>query len=32
VWQHVDGNTTWHKTAHGGHHRPVVAFEGGVPA
>jgi cellulose synthase/poly-beta-1,6-N-acetylglucosamine synthase-like glycosyltransferase len=21
VWQHLDGNTTWHKTAHGGHHR-----------
>jgi cellulose synthase/poly-beta-1,6-N-acetylglucosamine synthase-like glycosyltransferase len=25
VWQHIDGNTTWHKTAHGGHHRPVLA-------
>ena len=20
-WQHVQGNTTWHKTDHGGHHR-----------
>ncbi|MEV0567874.1 glycosyltransferase [Dactylosporangium sp. NPDC050588] len=29
VWQHVDGNTTWHKTAHGGHHRPL-ALEGAV--
>ncbi|MET7397417.1 glycosyltransferase [Dactylosporangium sp. NPDC005572] len=27
VWQHVDGNTTWHKTAHGGHHRPALAVE-----
>jgi cellulose synthase/poly-beta-1,6-N-acetylglucosamine synthase-like glycosyltransferase len=34
VWQHIDGNTTWHKTAHGGHHRPAtvpaLALEGGV--
>jgi cellulose synthase/poly-beta-1,6-N-acetylglucosamine synthase-like glycosyltransferase len=34
VWQHVDGNTTWHKTAHGGHHRPatapVLAMDGGA--
>ncbi|MEV4135814.1 glycosyltransferase [Dactylosporangium sp. NPDC049742] len=29
VWQHVDGNTTWHKTAHGGHHRPL-SLEGAV--
>ncbi|GAA3453142.1 glycosyltransferase family 2 protein [Dactylosporangium matsuzakiense] len=25
VYQHVDGNTVWHKTAHGGHHRPALA-------
>lgn len=30
VWQHVDGNTTWHKTAHGGHHRPLTLE--GTPA
>lgn len=24
--QHIQGNTTWHKTAHGGHHRDVPAF------
>ncbi|GAA1512396.1 hypothetical protein GCM10009827_028350 [Dactylosporangium maewongense] len=32
VWQHVDGNTTWHKTAHGGHHRPLSlsSVEGAV--
>ncbi|GAA2610882.1 hypothetical protein GCM10010399_47200 [Dactylosporangium fulvum] len=28
VWQHIDGNTTWHKTAHGGHHRPALVVEG----
>jgi cellulose synthase/poly-beta-1,6-N-acetylglucosamine synthase-like glycosyltransferase len=26
VVQHVQGNTIWHKTAHGGHHRDVPAL------
>ncbi|GIJ45045.1 hypothetical protein Val02_19310 [Virgisporangium aliadipatigenens] len=28
VWQHIDGNTHWYKTTHGGFHRePVPALE-----
>ncbi|HEX5993915.1 MAG TPA: glycosyltransferase family 2 protein, partial [Jiangellales bacterium] len=32
VVQHVQGDTTWHKTAHGGHHRAAEPADDRLPA